>query len=159
MGTLGEGVTKGAPALLDSTRSVFGDLITAPMDLLKGGMGKLAEIVTAENPFEALKNNIGAGVGAMFGKAKALLPSFLTAPLSPDATQSITPVMGEMPPLPSANMEVAASGAGSKGTADKGGSKTINIHIASISLPNVKNAYDFGEDLKRLAISMGAIGT
>jgi hypothetical protein len=115
MGTLGEGVSKGTSTLLGSTEAAF---------------GKLNEIISAENPWEALKSNVGAGIGTLFGKVKNILPDSLT--------QDVTPVMGELPALPSVNTETAATVAGSK-AAEKGGNKNISIHIASINLPNVQN--------------------
>lgn len=159
--TLKEGILSAASGLVDSVKGVFSkvrnllpfsDAKEGPLSTLtlSGSrlMTTLSEGVNAGFPslmqtisgkFQTLKEGLGSVWQSLFG--------------GDDAPELIAPKIPEPPGMPKDVAEARQSDAASQASGQT--QQSFTLHIANITLPNVKDANDFYDQLKSAAMEYG----
>jgi hypothetical protein len=138
---------------------------------VKSGLEKLRNLLpfsdAKEGPLSALtlsgERLMGTlGKGVMSGASdlySAAVKVFAKLPIPSFIDTLISPVLGDIPPLPTVGMQIeGGTAARTMGNRTAGGSnETILIHIGNITLPNVENADSFIKGLQNILIEGGIV--
>lgn len=159
---------EGILSKVESLKQTFSDALGRLRDLLPFSDAKEGPLSTLTLSGARLMSTLGEGMNAGFPGLYATLSNKLSS-----LKESIgtwwdglwgngvpAPATGEAPMVPdapgmSADVAEARSRQGLAAGDQAAGSQSWTLHIANITLPNVKNAQDFYEDLQAAATEMG----
>ena len=163
MTTIGEGVTAGAGTLFSTVSGAL-DTVGKGISGWWGGLfaDESAQALSGTRLMTTIGEGVTAGAGTLFSAVSGALGSVGTGisdwwgGLFADENVQTPAMRGpQIPEPPSFAPENEDAGGGKASYQGKGGASAWTLHIGNITLPNVKDAQGFFDDLQDAALEYG----